>query len=262
MPSPLEDLKFMFQPIARLASERDDWSEALVRWQMPDGTVRGPLDILPRWLAPARIEIFTHFTLLRGAQALAAHPMARLSINLTPAQILLPEALRTLEGMLPSVTERLYIEVVEGGTSEAPAMARQLWLLRERCGGIFLDDVTPHDLSNRVRFDVPVDGVKLDRSVVYTALYEGNDALRETARDFVRSTSERYAVVVAEGIEDLSACEELRALGASHVQGFGIAKPGAELRTGMCGLLNLPSGRTAVPKAPVAEVELSARPPS
>lgn len=221
----------MFQPVASLTAGQFGWSEALVRWRLPDGTVRGPLDILPHWLGPVRIEGFTRFTLFQAARTLAANPNAKLSVNLTPAQLQLPETLRILSGMLPAVTDRLFIEVVEGRYRESAALARQLGLLREHCGGIFLDDVTAEDLARRIRFSAPLDGVKLDRSVACAALYEGNDDLRNAAREFVTSTSQRFGIVVAEGIEDLSACEELMALGASHVQGFGIAKPGAELRT-------------------------------
>lgn len=227
----LDDLRFTYQPIVPLAGGLGAWSEALVRWHLPDGTVRGPNDILPHWLAPARIESFTYFTLLRGAQAVAASPGARVSVNLNPAQVQHPVTPSALEGMLGSVTERLYIEVVEEVLRDSAALARQLWLLSERCGGILLDDVTPVDLGNRTHIEAPVAGVKLDRTVVHNALYEANDGLRLGARDFVRRASERFEIVVAEGVEDTSACEELMALGVSHVQGFGIAKPEAVLRT-------------------------------
>ncbi len=226
----LDDLMFMYQPIASLAGGPDDWSEALVRWRLADGTVRGPLDILPYWLAPGRVETFTHFTLLRAAQALAANPKVRVSINLNPGQVRLPVTLCALTGMLENVTERLYVEVVEEHLGESPALARQLSVLRERCGGILLDDVTPADLNGRLRFGTHVDGVKLDRSVVRAALYE-EGARRDSAQEFVRRARDRFEIVVAEGVEDSSACEALKALGASHVQGFGIAKPEAELRT-------------------------------
>jgi len=226
----LDDLHHFYQPIASLAGAPAGWSEALVRWQLADGTVRGPLDILPYWLAPVRRETFTHFTLLRAAQALAANSEVRMSINLSPGQLQLPVTLCTLTGMLESVTRRLYVEVVEAQPEESPALARQLAAVRERCGAILLDDVTPTDLDGRLRFGAPVDGVKLDRSVVRAALYAGGVA-RDGAQEFIRRARDRFEIVVAEGVEDPSACEALKALGASHVQGFGIARPGVELRT-------------------------------
>ena len=193
MQSPLEDLTFMFQPIVGLAAGHAHWSEALIRWRLPDGTIRGPLDILPHWLAPARIDTFTRFTLLKGAKVLAAHPEVRLSVNLTPAQLQLPSTLLALEGMLPSVTERLYIEVVEGAAPESSTLSRQLRLLRELCGGIYLDDVTREDLGHRARLDAPVDGVKVDRSVVQAALHGRGE---ERAAAFKRANDDYSAIIV------------------------------------------------------------------
>lgn len=240
MQSQLEELTFMFQPIAALPgsalsadgepSLHSGWSEALIRWNLPDGTIRGPLDILPYWLAPSRIEAFTRHTLLLAARKLARNPGVRLSVNLTRAQLLLPATLCLLNGMVRGVTERLYIEVVEEEEPCSAELAKQMRLLREACGGIYLDDVTHSDLNGRLRFGAPADGVKIDRTVIHTALYDTGPA-GATARTFISDAGRRFPVVVAEGIEDVAACEELRALGASHVQGFGIARPAAELRT-------------------------------
>ncbi len=226
------------------------WCEALVRWNHPDGTVRGPLEILPYWLSQARIEEFTQFTLLRGAQALAANPGARLSVNLSPEQVMLPSTVLTLEGMLRSVTARLHIELTEECHANQAALARQTALLRERCGIIVLDDVAPNDLRDRLRFNAPIDGVKVDRSVVTAALYQTGEVC-ETARLFIQSLCDTYEIVVAEGIEEPSASVDLQALGVSHVQGFGIARPAAELRTVIGALV---AGQDAVPTGAGASV--------
>lgn len=226
----LEELRFVFQPVAPVAPGAGPWCEALVRWQHPDGTVRGPLEILPYWLSQARIEEFTQFTLLRGAQALASDPGVRLSVNLSPKQVMLPSTILTLEGMLRSVTARLHVELTEECHADQAALARQMVLLRERCGIVVLDDVAPGDLHGRLRFNASIDGVKVDRSVVYAALYQTGEA-RETARSFIQSLCDVYRIVVAEGVEEPSVSVDLQALGVSHVQGFGIARPAAELRT-------------------------------
>src|SRR5690606_10345608 len=47
---PLHELGFQYQPIVSLGEAEPLWAEALVRWRLPDGTVRGPLAILPHWL--------------------------------------------------------------------------------------------------------------------------------------------------------------------------------------------------------------------
>lgn len=227
----LEELRHLFQPVVPL-SEGEGWSEALVRWQLQDGTVRGPLDILPYWFTPNRLEEFTRFSLDRAGRAAVANPTARVSVNLSPAQLLLPGTLATLEGMLPTVRSRIHIELTEQLYSDGSAIADKLRHLRQRCGVVLLDDVTPADLANRTRFDAPIDGVKVDRTVILAVLGQKSEGIsQETARRFIAEVTARYPIVVAEGIEDPIACEELAALGVSHVQGFGIARPAPELRS-------------------------------
>lgn len=227
----LDELRHLFQPVVPLTGT-DGWSEALVRWQLPDGTVRGPLDILPYWFTPQRLDEFTRFSLDRAGRAAVANPTARLSVNLSPAQLLLPGTLATLEGMLPSVRCRLHIELTEQVYVDGGALADRLRLLKERCGVVLLDDVTPTDLATRTRFDAPVDGVKVDRTVILALLgVKVPTVSQEVARRFIGEVTRDFAIVVAEGIEDPNACEELAALGVSHVQGFGIARPAPELRS-------------------------------
>ena len=67
----IDELRFQYQPIVPLSPDEPGWSEALVRWQLDDGTIRGPNDVLPHWLASARLEVFTRFSLERAAVALA-----------------------------------------------------------------------------------------------------------------------------------------------------------------------------------------------
>lgn len=227
----LEELRHLFQPVVPLGAS-EGWSEALVRWQLKDGTIRGPLDILPYWLSPSRLSAFTAFSLDRAGRVAVANPTAKISVNLSPAQVLLPDTLTMLEGMLPTVRCRLHIELTEQVFADGGGLANKLRLLKERCGVVLLDDVTPTDLAVRTRFDAPVDGVKIDRSVIQALLgLPVPNIEQKVALEFVHEVTQRFELVVAEGIEDPSACEELAALGVSHVQGFGIARPAPELRS-------------------------------
>lgn len=219
----LTDLRFQFQPIVSLSASEPGWSEALVRWQLPDGTVRGPLDILPHWLSPSRHDEFTRFCIERAAAVVAANQDALISVNLSPAQIMHPATLRALEGLLPAVRSRLRIELTEQRVYDMGALWGSLAVVRDRCGLILLDDVTLDDLDLRSRAGAPIDGIKVDRSVI-ARLADTDD--RQHIEAFLRSATERFPIVVAEGIEDPSICDGLRELGVSHVQGFGIAKPG------------------------------------
>ena len=222
----LTELRFQYQPIVSLSAGEPGWSEALVRWQLPDGTIRGPLDILPHWLSPNRHDVFTRFCIEKAAAVIAANSDALVSINLSPAQVMHPATVTTLEGVLPALRSRLRIELTEQRVHDTGALWGSLSLVRDRCGLVLLDDVTIDDLDLRTRAGAPIDGIKVDRSVI-ARLADGADRPRIEA--FLKAATERFAIVVAEGIEDTAICDGLRALGVSHVQGFAIAKPRFEL---------------------------------
>lgn len=218
----LTELRFQFQPIVSLSASEAGWSEALVRWHLPDGTVKGPLDILPHWLSPSRHDEFTRFCIERAAAVVASNRDALVSVNLSPAQIMHPATLQALEGLLPAVRRRLRIELTEQRVYDMGALWGSLAVVRDRCGLVLLDDVTLDDLDLRSRAGAPIDGIKVDRSVI-ARLADATD--RQRIEAFLRSATERFSIVVAEGIEDTSICDGLRELGVSHVQGFAIARP-------------------------------------
>lgn len=218
----LHELRFHYQPIAPLAGHEPGWSEALVRWALPDGTVRGPLDVLPHWLAPGRLETFTQHTLRSAAAAVADANGAVVSVNMSPTQVMHPAALAELERLLPEIRSRVRIELTEERVHDPGGLRDAITVLRERCQILLLDDVTPEDLGHRAYDGDSVDGVKLDRAVV--ALFF-DTARRPDVTRFVRAAAERFPIVVAEGIEDPAMCDALAELGVTHAQGFGIARP-------------------------------------
>lgn len=226
-PPALSELRFLFQPVQPLSGGRA-WAEALVRWYLPDGTVRGPLDVLPHWLAPSNVASFTRYTLDQAAYALAGVPTSQVSVNLSPVQVMLPDTMRILDDLVPAVRGRLRIEITEQRLRDRRPIAASLPSLRSRCAAIMLDDVTPDDLPSwtdlETLFGSGLDGVKIDRSVTWQ-LFGADTAARELAREFVMSARRRFDIVVAEGVEDPSICHALVDLGVTHVQGFGVGRP-------------------------------------
>jgi EAL domain-containing protein (putative c-di-GMP-specific phosphodiesterase class I) len=218
----LQDLHYQFQPIEAAGDGIVHWYEALVRWRLPDGTVRGPLDVLPYWLAPTRSEAFTRFTVTRAAETLLASPGARLSINLSPAQVTQPAAVHALRGLQPELQQRLVVELTEQQIRNLDAYWQGLEGVREHCAAVLLDDVTFDDLDRRCRKGAPIDGIKLDRSLL-PALLGGT--YHQRALDLVGDALERFGTVVVEGVEDPTARQQLTDLGITHLQGFGIGTP-------------------------------------
>ncbi|HKI59213.1 MAG TPA: EAL domain-containing protein [Trueperaceae bacterium] len=222
----LQDLTHQFQPIESAATGGAEWHEALVRWRLPDGTVRGPLDVLPFWLSPTRSDTFTRFTVTRAAAALLDAPGSRLSINLSPSQVTQPSALHALRTLKPELQGRLVVELTEQQIHNLDAYWQGLESLRGDCAMVLLDDVTFDDLDLRFRKGAPIDGIKLDRSLL-PALLGGT--YHQRAVDLVQDARERFDIVVAEGVEDPTARDHLAGLGVTHLQGFGIGRPVARI---------------------------------
>ncbi len=227
----LQELRFQYQPVVALdeTAPGGTWFEALVRWNLTDGTILGPLAVLPYWLGPTRRHAFTTFTVQQAALTLSRHANARLSINLSPDQLVHPGTVQALAALRPQVRERLVIELTEQRIADIRGYWRALEAIREVCGMIVLDDVSFDDMASRYRPGAPVDGVKLDRDLLPALLgrerHDAALALLERAR-------ERFGVIVAEGIEDPVALDALATLGISHVQGFGIGAPAPRLDAG------------------------------
>lgn len=250
-PPPLDELRFLYQPIQARSDRADGWYEALVRWYLVDGTVLGPDRVLPYWLEPTRQATFTRHTVLQAAQALRAHPDARLSINLSPRQATHPTALAALEEVLPDVRGRLIVELTEQRYVDLGGLWASVAALGERLGLVLLDDVSATDLERRWRVEAPVDGIKLDREVL--ELLRDRDQRSYVAK-LVREAALRFRIVVAEGVERPADLELLDGLGITHVQGFGVGRPGRLVAPD-----DLRGRRGAEPRSPAIATEAPLR---
>lgn len=217
-----QDLTFQYQPIRVGASGEIYAFEALVRWALPDGTIRGPAEILPYYLSAQRIEAFTEFTIREAALVLARMPELRaVTINLGPDQLRLPRTARVLGGLSAAVRERLVIELTEDRSAQPGAVVRALEEIRGLGFRVLLDDVTPQDYQRRLGQAQLATGIKLDRSVLPALL----DPSAFATRGFLLELLQPGFDVVVEGIEDRSAVAVLEDLGVRLFQGFGLGRP-------------------------------------
>lgn len=221
----LRELVFHYQPIFDPCGNAVSY-EALVRWPQPDGTIRGPGDFLTALLDPESVDGFTRHTITGLATALAARPeVPCVHLNLSPRQLTLPATHRILTGLRPTVRDRLVVELTEQRIPDPHAYGASVRLLAASGLEVVLDDVVPGDLPRRLASDLPIAGVKVDRSVVRELLW----APWSTQARSVRGLAERGVRLTAEGIEDPAVVGELRELGFTRFQGFGLGTPRASL---------------------------------
>ena len=118
-------------------------------------------------------------------------------------------------------TERFCIEVTEDGEIETDQLIPAINLLKGNGFSISIDDFgTGYSSLGRLS-TLPVDSVKIDRSLLLSAS-GGNKAILESAISLVK----RLGVTsVVEGVETLEQLNLVRSLGADSVQGYLFSKP-------------------------------------
>ena len=225
-----------YQPKVSLPSKQVLGVEALVRWQHPEFGRLDPDEFVPAVEAAGLVGVLTGFvleqSLIRVRKWMDEGLRISVAVNLSvrnladedfPARVV--EALERF-GVPP---ELLTFELTESGVMADPQKA--LPILRELHGlGIVLavDDFGTGYSSLAYLRQLPVDEVKIDKSFV---LGMGTD-LGDLAvvRSIVELGHSLGLAVVAEGVEEDVARDQLEAMGCDVAQGYLISRPLAEDR--------------------------------
>ena len=221
-----------FQPVIAAASGRLESAEALVRWNHPVRGILVPSQFIAEAERSALIIPLGQHMLDLACQALSqwhrqGHSPLRLAINLSARQLAQDKLALTIReisetyALHPSFIE---CEITETAILENRDLARRtLDDLRSFGFRILLDDFgTGYSSLSHLR-DLPIDGIKLDRSFVEKL----PDQPRETAiaRSTIRLAHDLDLTVTAEGVETFSQAAFLTQEGCDFLQGYGISPP-------------------------------------
>jgi diguanylate cyclase (GGDEF)-like protein len=228
-----DELKLVYQPIFRTADRRMVGVEVLLRWQHPAlGTISPTVfidvaeqsglieSIGPKVLRAACHEA-THWRRLDGSADLFV------SVNVSPRQLRsgdLPEIVADClrESGLPAA--QLHLELTETAVIGDELQAASMLARLHRTGvKVWLDDFgTGFSGLSHLR-QVPVDGVKIDKSFVADLQRDPDDLALTTA--IISMAHSLGITVVAEGIELEVQFELLRERGCELGQGFWLSRP-------------------------------------
>lgn len=225
------DITLLFQPQSSLIDGSVTCVEALSRWDHP---VHGRLSAstLLETAASAELAVALGRHIRARAIAIASAwtgPLAdlRLSLNVTAADLADPEFVSALArdlaeaGMSP---RRLVVEVTEEAIiNDLDAASATLSLLRSDGVGIALDDFGAGYSSLARLARLPVDTLKLDRSLAQCLA--GSDRERIVVEGMIATARRLGLIVIAEGVEDDILLTAARAAGCHGVQGYCIAPP-------------------------------------
>ena len=238
LPAALEsgDITAHFQPIFDVANGELSHFEALARWQRPDGTFVSPGEFVPLLesfgLASGLTEaIVDQIGTLLDLPALPEH--VAVFMNVSPRELEISTfATRILELVEHHAIDptRIGIEITETAAISDPLMlGAHLRTLREAGMQVAIDDFGSGYSPLGLLFDLPIDIVKIDRSMISNV--DQDSARAAIVGGIIHGLREHGIAIVAEGVERDAELEWLRGANVDLVQGFltGRPTPRAEL---------------------------------
>lgn len=223
-----QQLQMVFQPKVCAHTHQAVGAEVLLRWQHPvEGLI--PTD---RWIALAEAHgLMRPLTVWLVDKALhyltnAGETLLPLSINVSPT--ILDGAFALHIAKMVSATgidpHLLEIEITESTpVTNISNLANAVSLLRAKGLKVYLDDFGTGYSTMRYLVDVPVDGVKIDKSFVQQAPLVLSARL--VLGTLIELAHEIGITVVCEGVETLEQLTLVKDLGAEIIQGYLTGKP-------------------------------------
>jgi len=239
-----EHMEAAFQPIWGLNEQKLLAHEALAR--IPAGyDLPGPqlaFEIAERIGKSAELDQLCRSAILKRAADIPRGSL--LFVNISPYSLthttFSPEALAKEFTDAGISVDRVVLEVTERSTVSVPVIAAAVAQLRAVGFKTALDDVGAGNAGLQMLRQIPVDYVKIDRTVLVGAMQ--NTMGRAAVMAIVAFASQAGALVVAEGVEDQSMLELVRwiAEGGDEVkdslvyavQGYLLGYPSPVISTG------------------------------
>lgn len=220
------------QPVCNLKADRIVAAEALVRWQHPTHGMIPPdrfISVFERNGFISRLDRFVWTEVCRFLQAQKQQTGAVIpvSVNVSRLHFYDPDMLDFLLGLLRTYAldpGMLRLEVDESAYTDNPhQMARCVRELRAKGFVVLLDDFGSGYSSLNMLKDLPVDGIKLDRSFVREV---GQSARAGTIMESIVAMVKKLAMgIVVEGVETKEQLAYLASIGCEDMQGYYFSRP-------------------------------------
>lgn len=226
-----EQFALVFQPQLDLDDRRVVAAEALLRWHHPSGEERLPGTFLRRAEESGLIVEIGEWVIQSVAATIrrwgAIGVDHRLAVNVSQRELDHADFFRRLRGAMRAAgapATLLELEITETMAMHCSEEAIDaIAALRADGATIAIDDFgTGYSNLTRLR-TLPIDRVKLDRSVIATVT-ESQEALA-VVQSLVGLIHGLGLEAVAEGVERQDQAEVLRIIGCDVIQGYAVAEP-------------------------------------
>ena len=219
-----------YQPIVSLADRRVVGHEALVRWEHPERGLLSPAHFLETAEDSGLIVNIGQCVLDQVCDLLESRPdlPGPISVNFSPVQLAHADWLRVFTNTVERCgvdPRRIVIEVTETAVMTLlPGTHGQLLALRDLGVGIHVDDFGTGFSSISLLRDMPVTGLKLDKSFV-ADLNDDDAAANALSTGLAGLVNGLHLTGIAEGVEFESQHRTLLGQGWSHAQGYLYGRP-------------------------------------
>ena len=229
-----QEFQVHYQPITSLRTGKITGLEALLRWQHPQEGLVSPAKFIPIAEETGLIIPIGHWVLREACQQLITWqkkfpdlPPLKMSVNLSGKQLQEPDLIEQIDRILEEtglegkqlkleITESVLMENVEAATS-------MLLKLRARKIQLSIDDFGTGYSSLSYLHRFPVNTLKIDRSFVNRM--ESDEDNSEIVKAIVTLAHILNMDVIAEGIETIDQCDQLKSLQCEQGQGYLFSKP-------------------------------------
>ncbi|MCW6036002.1 EAL domain-containing protein [Spirulina subsalsa FACHB-351] len=246
-PSLEREFQLQYQPIVSLKTGKLQGFEALIRWHHPKRGLISPLEFIPMAEETGLIALLGRWVIYKACYQLRTWQYSFpdfkhlvITVNLSPIQLLQPDIVRQVQGILEETgvdSRRLKLEITESSLiANADHAIALLQEFRELGVRLSLDDFGMGYSSLGRLQNLPLHTLKIDKSFVQDMKPSGDSTkIIQMILDLAHSFNMN---VVAEGIETPEQLKTLRELNCDYGQGYFFAPPltVAEVET----LLNQP----------------------
>ncbi|HEY0889941.1 MAG TPA: EAL domain-containing protein [Nocardioides sp.] len=235
------EIDVVYQPIYRVRDERLVGFEALVRWRQRHPAVGHAnsntfISTAERTGAIAHIDEYVLGKAIAEASDWPNRTQAvYVSVNLSATTLTSPQLVAKIDRMLGDARlppHLLQVEITESALiDDLPDAVRQISALRALGVTVAIDDFGSGRASLNYLQSLPVDVVKLDRSIVAAAT---SDDRSRRLLDGVSHMCELLDLqIIAEGVERADQFARLKEIGIPMAQGFFLGRPApvGEIRT-------------------------------
>lgn len=227
----IEAFRLVYQPIVDMLNGEIVAVEALVRWVLPDGTLRQPDEFIQVAEDSGAIIPLGEWVLRTACTQLKQWVSSgldlRVAVNLSTHQFQDPHLMEKVMGILRETgleASRLELEVTESAAMlNLEESVEILGALTAQGVRIAIDDFGTGYSSLSYLKRIPADTIKIDKMFVDGLTREAQDAT--ILRTVVALACALEKDTVAEGVESEAQFDAIRVMGCAYGQGFWISKP-------------------------------------